>query len=321
MTNQSENERIDILSNEQWEQLEKEHPYVDLLTDIGFKHVFGNPANKKLLIDFLNAVIEDRHIIDLTYGNNERIPLMKDSKHSRLDLYCITNDGTRIIVELQRYPQKDYIYRSLYYSSLLINEQVTIGSETYFFFPVYNVNILDFVLPEFKESPQVKTSVTLMETSRKVKFGRLLTLIYIELPKFNKKLEELDKGNFLENIYFCLRNLYELKNCPESLESVKHLFEAARIAAMDSQAKIKYIHMIDRERDLRNQFQFATNKDREEYIAVGIDTGRAEGRIIDTERDINKGRLLIAKQLKDSGVSYDIIARSTGLSLEEIEVL
>ena len=66
---------------------------------------------------------------------------------------------------------------------------------------------------------------------------------------------------------------------------------------------------------------FATNKDREGYIAVGIDTGRVGGSIIDTERDINKGRLLIAKQLKDSGVSYDIIARSTGLSLEEIEVL
>lgn len=104
-------------------------------------------------------------------------------------------------------------------------------------------------------------------------------------------------------------------------KSVNHLFEAVRIAAMDSQAKIKYIHMIDRERDLRNQFQFVTNKDREEYIAVGINTGRAEGSIIDTERDINKSRLLIAKQLKDSGVSCDIIARSTGLSLEEIEVL
>lgn len=104
-------------------------------------------------------------------------------------------------------------------------------------------------------------------------------------------------------------------------KSVKHLFEATRIAAMDYQAKIKYIHMIDRELDLRNQSQFATNKDREEYIAVGIDISRAEGSIIDTERDINKGRLLIAKQLKDSGVSYDIIARSTGLSLEEIEVL
>ena len=309
MTNQSENERIDILSNEQWEQLEKEHPYVDLLTDIGFKHVFGNPANKKLLIDFLNAVIEDRHIIDLTYGNNERIPLMKDSKHSRLDLYCITNDGTRIIVELQRYPQKDYIYRSLYYSSLLINEQVTIGSETYFFYPVYSVNILDFLLPEFKESPQVKTSVTLMETSRKVKFGRLLTLIYIELPKFNKMLDELDKGNFLENIYFCLRNLYELKNCPESLESVKHLFEAARIAAMDSQAKIKYIHMIDRERDLRNQFQFATDKG----IAEGIEIGRAEGRA--------EGVSNVARKLKAMGVDYKVIVESTGLSIEEIEAL
>ena len=148
-----------------------------------------------------------------------------------------------------------------------------------------------------------------METSRNVKFGRLLTLIYIELPKFNKKLEELDKGNFLENIYFCLRNLYELKNCPESLESVKHLFEAARIAAMDSQAKIKYIRMIDRERDLRNQFQFATDKG----IAEGIEIGREEGRA--------EGVSNVARKLKAMRVDYKTIVESTGLSIEEIEAL
>ncbi|MBO7283534.1 MAG: hypothetical protein J6U71_00530, partial [Bacteroidales bacterium] len=127
--------------------------------------------------------------------------------------------------------------------------------------------------------------------------------------KFNKMLDELDKGNFLENIYFCLRNLYELKNCPESLESVKHLFEAARIAAMDSQAKIKYIHMIDRERDLRNQFQFATDKG----IAEGIEIGREEGRA--------EGVSNVARKLKADGMDIDLIIKYSGLTREEIEKL
>ncbi|MBO7255830.1 MAG: hypothetical protein J6V04_00710, partial [Bacteroidales bacterium] len=113
--------------------------------------------------------------------------------------------------------------------------------------------------------------------------------------------DELDKGNFLENIYFCLRNLYELKNCPESLASVKHLFEAARIAAMDSQAKIKYIRMIDRERDLRNQFQFATDKGIAEGIEIGVSN--------------------VASKLKAMRVDYKTIVESTGLSIEEIEAL
>ena len=55
----TENEQVNFAMQMQWEELVKEHPYVDLLTDAGFKHVFGNPANKTLLIDFLNAVISD----------------------------------------------------------------------------------------------------------------------------------------------------------------------------------------------------------------------------------------------------------------------
>ena len=87
--------------------------------------------------------------------------------------------------------------------------------------------------------------------------------------------------------------------------SVKHLFEAARIAAMDSQAKIKYIHMIDRERDLRNQFQFATDKG----IAEGIEIGREEE------------RKLMASKLKAMGVGIDVIIEPSGLTREEIEKL
>ena len=78
---------------------------------------------------------------------------------------------------------------------------------------------------------------------------------------------------------------------------------------MDSQAKIKYIHMIDRERDLRNQFQFATDKG----IAEGMENGRAEGRA--------EERKLMASKLKAMGVGIDVIIESSGLTREEIEKL
>ena len=94
---------------------------------------------------------------------------------------------------------------------------------------------------------------------------------------------------------------------------------------MDSQAKIKYIHMIDRERDLRNQFQFATDKGIAEGIEIGREEGRAEGRAEGREEGIaegiEKGVSNVARKLKAMGVDYKTIVESTGLSIEEIEAL
>ena len=67
--------------------------------------------------------------------------------------------------------------------------------------------------------------------------------------------------------------------------------------------------MIDRERDLRNQFQFATDKG----IAEGIEIGREEGRA--------EERKLMASKLKAMGIGIDVIIESSGLTREEIEKL
>ena len=87
------------------------------------------------------------------------------------------------------------------------------------------------------------------------------------------------------------------------------MFEAASIAAMDSQEKIKYIHMIDRERDLRNQFQFATDKGREEGREKGLEKGRVEG--------VSN----VARKLKADGMDIELIIKYSGLTREEIEAL
>ena len=67
--------------------------------------------------------------------------------------------------------------------------------------------------------------------------------------------------------------------------------------------------MIDRERDLRNQFQFATDKGREEGLEEGLEKGRAEG--------VSN----VARKLKADGMDIELIIKYSGLTREEIEAL
>ena len=297
------------------EQLDKEYPFVDLLLDAGFKHVFGRQKNKDILIAFLNQIIPDRTIVDLTYNQNEQIPDNIESKASRFDLYCTTDDGSRIIVELQRKEQHDYIHRSLYYSSLPIAEQVRIGNETYMFSHIYIVNILNFTLKETAHREQVLSAFRYKEIEDNTLLTDRITHIFVELPKFKKKLEEIDKENVQDIFYFCLRNLKDLKTIPDSLDTeiAQRIFTASAVAAMTTQEKMYYIDNMNTERDIRNQIQFAADKGREEGLKRGLEEGKKEG--------IEKATLLMASKLKADGMDIELIIKYSGLTREEIEML
>ena len=51
---------------------QSEEKYINILTDFGFKKLFGTEPNKYLLRDFLNSILPAHHQIkDLTYQKNE----------------------------------------------------------------------------------------------------------------------------------------------------------------------------------------------------------------------------------------------------------
>ncbi|MBO7284137.1 MAG: hypothetical protein J6U71_03630, partial [Bacteroidales bacterium] len=144
---------------------------------------------------------------------------------------------------------------------------------------------------------------------------------YIELPKFTKRLEELDRENLLENFYFCLRYIYELKNCPEPLQIIENLFIAAKVAAMDSQEKIKYLREMNTERDRRNQMQYqydmgleeGIERGRDKWIEVGVEKG--------IEIGIEQESMRIARKMKAEGIAIDLIIKCSNLTREQIEKL
>ena len=290
--------------------MQPEFKYADLLDDEAFKLVFGQESTKDVMIEFLNQVITDKTIVDVDFIDKEMHPYDRDKKTSVYDLFCKTDDGSRIIVELQKRKQDSYAERMLYYSMHQILKQVEAGADNFDFYPIYVISILNFTIESNNEITDVKTVYRLFEEKHHTPLTTKVTYIFIELPKFSKKINELD-GNILEGMYFCLKNMQLLQSRPEALthKVFDKIFKVSEFLEMDEETRAKILDNMTTERDLRNQFAYA----RAEGHAEGHAEGRAEGHA--------EGRAEVAHRMLKAGMAIQQIAEFTQLSIEEIESL
>ncbi|MBS7374262.1 MAG: PD-(D/E)XK nuclease family transposase, partial [Muribaculaceae bacterium] len=133
-----------------------EDKYISLLTDFGFKRIFGTDLNKDLLIGFLNALFEGSHVItDVKYLNTEHLGDIHTERKAIFDVFCKTENGEKFIVEMQNAFQEFFKDRSLFYSTFPIREQGVKGSDWDFHLNhVYTIALLNFDMrdPAFDQS-------------------------------------------------------------------------------------------------------------------------------------------------------------------------
>jgi len=123
---------------------------------------------------------------------------------------------------------------------------------------VYTIAILDFVFDEDKNEPaKFRYDVKLSDIETKEVFYDKLTFIYLEMPKFLKKAEELETK--FDKWLFVLKNLHKLDKIPEKLKEgiFLKLFETAEIAKFTSQESRDYEDSLKYYRDLKNSLDTA----------------------------------------------------------------
>ena len=82
-----------------------EERYISLLTDFGFKRIFGTAMNKDLLICFLNSLFNGRQVVkDVSYLNPEHVGDVYTDRKAIFDVYCEGENGEKFIVEMQCLP-------------------------------------------------------------------------------------------------------------------------------------------------------------------------------------------------------------------------
>ena len=222
--------------------------YINPLTDFGFKYIFGT---KEYLMDFLNAVLKIKGgIVDLQYDNTERRGLSEDDRTTVFDLYCTVGDDDRILIEMQLQPQGYFKNRLLYYGSRMIQEQGegNKGDEWGFDLKkVYSISIVNFRLnrqerktKEDKTIEKYASYVQLMDKKTRRIFSDRLTFVNLELPSFNKEVDELE--NSIEEWMYVLKNLARLNDLPEPLRKryFESLFHKAEIAKLPKEKRKEY---------------------------------------------------------------------------------
>jgi predicted transposase/invertase (TIGR01784 family) len=270
--------------------------YLNPFTDFGFKKLFGEEYNKDLLIDFLNQLLkaEQGKIKKLTYLKNEHLGRSEEDRRAVFDLYCENERGEKFIVEIQKTKQKFFKDRALYYSTFPISEQAQAGDWNFELKAVYTVAILDFVFDEDEAEPEkMRYDVKLSDIATNKVFYEKLTFIYLEMPKFNKALEELE--NRFDKWLYVLKNLERLHNIPAKFQDrlFKKLFAAAEIAKLSPEEARSYEDSLKVYRDMKNS----------------LDTAREEGVVF------------VAVNLVKMGLSVEEIVKATGLTIEAVDNL
>lgn len=283
--------------------------YVNPLTDFGFKKLFGSEPNKDLLIHFLNQLLPEHHQIqDLTYLSTEKLGFGGDDRRAIFDLYCTSTSGERFIVEVQKAKQKFFRDRSVFYATFPIQEQAKKGDWDFKLEAVYLIAILDFVFDEDLNDPTVRHEIQLKDQKCKVFYDKL-TFIYIELPKFTKREEELQTT--FDKWLYVLKHLPNLEDRPRALQErvFQRLFEAAEIARFNPEERQLYEENLKVYRDLKNVVDTAKDEGKAEGRAEGHAEGRAE-----------KAKEVVLSAYT-AGLDLTLIAQISELSAEEVRAI
>ncbi len=290
--------------------------YINPYTDFGFKKLFGEEANKEVLIAFLNALLPAHHqISDLAFHNVEALPDAPDERKAFFDIHCKAHSGERFVVEMQKAKVKYFKDRSLYYITYPIREQAQRGDWNFELNHIYFIAVLDFLYDENLKTAKFLRNVTLKDEDNDP-FYEKLRLTYLQMDAFTKQEHELTTQ--IDKWAYFLKNLADFEAIPKILNEpvFEQAFETAKFTNLTKPQQLDYEN---------SRLQYIGSKEivntaKEEGMAIGKEEGIAIGKEEGMAIGEQKGMLLTAKIIKLYAKGFDaaIIAEKLAIDLATI---
>jgi len=299
--------------------------FLDVKTDYAFKKVFGSEDSKDILISFLNALIYEKKSIkikDLTIVDPYNIPMIKGVKDTFVDVKALLNDDTKVIIEMQVLNHEGFEKRILYNATKNYSIQLNKAQEYSLLNPVIALTIVDFTM--FKTSNNIINNFQLLEKEEFVKYSDDIELIFVELPKFKKELDNLE--DIKEQWIYFLKNAGSLEYIPNNLDDeikkALQIVNEANLSKEELEAQYKRKEFISIQKSaIMKADKDGFNKGLSKGIEKGIEQGIEKG----IEKGIEQGRNEERKQLiinaYKNGTPTNIIGSFVNMTEEEIIAL
>ncbi|PIF04335.1 MAG: transposase [Arcobacter sp.] len=294
--------------------------FLDVKTDYAFKKVFGSDTSKDILISFLNALIYDNRknkIKDLEIVDPYNIPMIKGVKDTFVDVKALLDDDTKVIIEMQVLNHTGFEKRVLYNAAKNYSIQLNKSEDYHLLNPVIALSIVDFTM--FKDTKEIITNFKLIEKEQLIEYNDDIELIFVELPKFKKELEQLE--NIKDQWIYFIKNAGSLEYIPQTLNpNIKEALDTVNEAnltkeELETQHKRKEFISIQKLALLKadkDGFDKGMSKGLEKGIEQGIEQG--------IEKGIEKGKLESAYvMIKDFNLSVEDVASKMEISVETLK--
>ncbi len=257
--------------------------FADVKNDIAFRKIFGNAKKAKILISFLNAVLQlegDKKVSAVKIENPYQFPRLAGEKASIVDVRATEVSGRQFVVEMQVTEADGFDKRVQYYASRdysMLNPTVFIGILNFDYFKGSNYLSYHSLLDEKTYESKLKD----------------LRFAFIELPKFNKQEQEL--VSLIDKWTYFIKKSEKLEMIPVNVDD-EGLIEAYLEADKHKWKKKELIA----------------------YDNASIGLQDEKGKIIAAEK---KAKIEIATKMLRRGTSFEIVAEDTGLNIREVEAL
>ena len=259
--------------------------YADPTNDFAFKKIFGSQEHPRILIAFLNAILElPAPIEHVELANPYQIPKIEELKATILDIRARDARGVEFIVEMQVEKDVTFAKRSLYYTAKSYVAQLKKGEDYPSLNQVFFIGILDFTI---FDNPAPISRHLILDKATGAHVLKDFEFTFVELPKFTKTLEELTHP--ADPWLYFIKHAKQLEQIPALLEKTPVLPEAFEAAAQTvwSPDEIE-LYEYRKMHDARQRSVVETA--RMEGEAKGRAEGIAEGEARGIEKGMEQGR-------------------------------
>ena len=280
--------------------------------DWAIKRLLRDKANFSVLEGLLTVLFNDKtKIVEIleSEGNQQR----DDDKFNRVDIKAKNSKGEIIIVEVQNTRELYYLERILYGTAKAITEHISLGDTYQEVKKVYSISILYFDLG--------KGNDYLYHGQNRFIGVHTNDELLITAKEEGAIIQKLPQEVFPEYYLIRVNEFNQVAKTPLE-EWVKYLKtgiidpDTTAPGLPEAREKLRYYDMSPEERHEYDEHVNAIMIQNDVLNTAKLEghaEGRAEGRA--------EGKLEYAKNLKQLGVSIDIIAQATGLSREDIDKL
>ena len=304
----------------------KDRTYISF--DWALKRLLRDKANFDVLEGFLSTLLNTDikiHRLLESEGNKDR----DDSKMNRVDILAENTAGELLLIEVQGESEYAYFQRILFGASKLVTEYIDSGTNYDNVKKVYSINIVYFDLGQGKDFVyHGKTDfvgihehdVLQLSTFQRQQFG--VDEVYQLYPEYYilkvNDFNHWSKVPLEQWIYFL-----STSDIPEDADApgLKAAREKLLFSQMNREEQAAYRRYLDNRVILADQIFTAKGEGRLEGRAEGREEGRKEGREEGRKEGQQSEKLRAARKMKNDGMSVDLIAKYTGLTIEQIENL